>query len=290
MRQLILALWTSEGQGKVLGVNEELLQHDCQWQWCDEGGYAYGSVTLAETMTKEVLLRLLLPWVREQGCVVYLGEVSMGTQVRYALCDLDGTILRGELLSLLAQGMPYEELMRSEVERAMSGSIDFATSFRRRTALLDGLGLDRLREVFGQVGWAEGLSNLLSLWRAKEIRYELATSNYHVFAEWAALTYGFSHYIATTLELQDERLTGQLIEPIVDAQGKADFLLHRLDIYDLTYSEALVIGDGANDLKMLAEAGHSLIYCAAPSCGRVQSICEIYERLEQLWAARMNVG
>lgn len=252
------------------------------WERRDTLDYTLYRLHCAEMRDKYYLLTQALPLVRRYGCACYVGveRADVSSDIKYVLCDLDGTILLGELLVLLAQGTAYEDIMAREVALAMSGQVDFATNFRHRTLLLQGQEVSRLRQICTSTGFALGFEDLISFWRTKSVRYELATGNYHIFAECVAERLGIDSYIATKVEVLEGRLTGRLVGTLVDALAKAGFLSERLTSLGLSAYEALAIGDGANDLAMLDRAGHSLLYSSIPEDGMPLSI---YAVCRDIW-------
>lgn len=283
MQRLVLALWADEpGRAEralgrlasALGVVSIVHRSD----GCTAGFLSAPYLDRAELLTRG------LPLVRQEGYTIYISS-DAPAPIRYALCDLDGTLLACELLALLAERTPYATQMRREVQRAMAGEVDFRASLVQRTRLFAGLGVATLEAVFATAPLAPDLSLLLECWRTRGIRYELATGNYHLFAQWAHERLGCTGYIATEVELCGDTLTGRIAGEVVDAAAKAAYLERRLGTLSLTSEEALAIGDGANDLSMLAYAGHSLLYSASPSVGAAPSIYRLYSDIERLRAA-----
>lgn len=282
-QRFYLTLWAREELQHLAEILSKKLFHEgCIWALRSaKSNYLYGFVE-GSCITKEKLLRRVLPLVRYYGCAIYVLSAMECRQIRYAVCDLDGTILAGELLARLAEGMPYQEEMSLAIEQSMAGQVDFATSFRQRTQLLVGQSRDRLYDILGATPYALGLEMLLAQWKIEGVGYALATSNYHVFAEQVATKFDFDAYIATRVELIDNRLTGQLIGKPIDAEAKDRFLCHCLESHSLDEANVLCIGDGANDLAMLARSAHSLLYCANPSAGDSLALDSIYEDIKQI--------
>lgn len=224
------------------------------------------------------LLASLLAIVRRYGCAIYLTSTAYDP-IRYVLCDLDGTLLRGELLAMLAASTPWAEIVEREIASAMAGRLDFRTSFLRRTAFFRGIEMQRLYAVLRNCPTAPELEELLAEWRSQGISYELATGNYDVFAQDIAARYGFSAYIASELAVCEGRLTGGIVGNVIDAAAKASFLVQRLEALGLPCSSALTIGDGANDLQMLSSSGHTLLYSALPEEGQALSLYGIYRKI-----------
>lgn len=283
---LLLALWElNEGVLCADVLANKLQELGLSWYRHGSSRYVYGELA-GQVVDKERILRLALPLVRHYSCAVYLTNIP-SSSIRYAFCDLDGTLLRAELLTLLAEGMPYELKMVEEVVRSMSGEIAFATSFMGRTRLLRGVPVARLIEVISSVDLAPGLETLLTQWKLAGIGCELVTGNYQIFAEWMVRRLGLGGYIATHVETKGDELTGELLGKIVDAEAKARFLRERVAALDLESSVALAIGDGANDLAMLTTAGHALLYCSTSGLGEPLSLYEIYRDINALKAVRI---
>jgi phosphoserine phosphatase len=150
-------------------------------------------------------------------------------------------------------------------EAAMRGEIDFAESLRRRVSLLEGLDQSALQRVYDErLQLSPGAETLLAAARAAGIRTLLVSGGFTFFTERLKPRLGLDYTAANTLDVAGGRLTGRVLGDIVDAQGKADWLNRVRAELSLSREQVIAMGDGANDLKMMAEAGVSIAYRAKP--------------------------
>lgn len=147
----------------------------------------------------------------------------------------------------------------------MRGEIDFAESLRRRVSLLEGLDQSALQRVYDErLQLSPGAEALLAAARAAGVRILLVSGGFTFFTERLKPRLGLDYTAANTLEVADGKLTGRVLGDIVDAQGKADWLNRVRSELGLTREQVVAMGDGANDLKMMAAAGISIAYRAKP--------------------------
>ncbi|MGA2305170.1 MAG: phosphoserine phosphatase SerB [Acidimicrobiales bacterium] len=178
--------------------------------------------------------------------------------------DADSTLLQGEVIDLLAEACGCGAQVREVTEAAMAGEIDFEDALRRRVRLLAGLdqtALDRVRESLLLSPGARTLVRTL-----KRLGYETAVVSggfTQVIAPLAA-ELGIDHLAANELEMAGGVLTGGLVGPIVDRVGKADALVRFAAAAGVPQSRTIAVGDGANDLDMLAAAGLGIAFNAKP--------------------------
>ena len=223
---------------------------------------------LGETLTidtKQTLITGLLPLVRSQSCAVYLRSKD-AQAIKRIVSDLDGTLVRDELLVALVRGKAQEEMMKAETEHAMSGHCAFEENFRHRVQWLRGLGATTLEEFAYQIPLTKGAELFSYFVQGEELRFDLASSNLAPYVHNMCIRLNANEYIASMplLEDDDETLTGALEEAIIGAKEKRQFA--EKDPHARVSSEAtLTIGDGANDIEMLSATGHALLYCSLVS-------------------------
>lgn len=179
--------------------------------------------------------------------------------------DMDSTLITIECIDEIADMQGLKPQVSSITEAAMRGEIDFAESLSRRVSLLKGLDQSALQRVYDErLQLSPGAETLLAAVRAAGIKTLLVSGGFTFFTERLKLRLSLDYTAASTLEIVDGKLTGRVLGDIVDAQGKADWLNRVRSELNLAPTQVIVMGDGANDLKMMAEAGVSIAYRAKP--------------------------
>ena len=179
--------------------------------------------------------------------------------------DMDSTLITIECIDEIADMQGLKPQVSSITEAAMRGEIDFAESLSRRVSLLKGLDQSALQRVYDErLQLSPGAETLLAAVRAAGIKTLLVSGGFTFFTERLKLRLSLDYTAANTLEIVDGKLSGRVLGNIVDAQGKADWLNRVRSELNLAPTQVIVMGDGANDLKMMAEAGVSIAYRAKP--------------------------
>lgn len=179
--------------------------------------------------------------------------------------DMDSTLISIECIDEIADMQGLKPQVAAITEEAMQGKIDFAESLRRRVALLEGLDEGALQRVYDErLRLNPGAEIMLSELKKHGIRTLLVSGGFLFFTERLKPRLGLDHTHANTLEIIDGRLTGKVLGVILDAQGKAEWLVKIREQLGLKPEQVIAMGDGANDLKMMAEAGVSIAYHAKP--------------------------
>ena len=179
--------------------------------------------------------------------------------------DMDSTLISIECIDEVADMMHIKPQVSIITEAAMRGEIDFSESLRRRVALLSGLEQSVLQGVYDErLRLNFGAELMLSKLKECGIKTMLVSGGFSFFSERLKQRLGLDYAHANTLEIVDGKITGRVLGQILDAQGKADLLVRTRDELQLGAEQVIAIGDGANDLKMMAQAGVSIAYHAKP--------------------------
>jgi len=179
--------------------------------------------------------------------------------------DMDSTLINIECIDEIADMQGIKPQVSEITESAMRGEIDFAESLRRRVALLKGLDESALQRVYDQrLQLNPGAELMLAKLKQHGIKTLLVSGGFVFFTKRLKERLGLDFAHANELEIVDGRLTGEVQGKIVDAQGKADWLNRIRVELELKPEQVIAMGDGANDLKMMAEAGSSIAYHAKP--------------------------
>ena len=181
---------------------------------------------------------------------------------RLVVMDVDSTFIQQEVIELIAAHAGCQAQVAAVTERAMRGELDFAESLRARVALLEGLAVSVLDEVRDEIVLTPGARTLVRTLKRLGDTVALVSGGFLVGPVAAELD--IDHVLANRLEVADGRLTGRVDGPIVDRAGKAAALRRFAAEAGLPLSRTVAIGDGANDLDMLAAAGLGIAFNAKP--------------------------
>lgn len=179
--------------------------------------------------------------------------------------DMDSTLISIECIDEIADMQGLKPRVAAITEAAMRGEIDFAESLRRRVALLEGLDEHALQRVYDErLQLNPGAGLMLAKLQAAGIKTLLVSGGFAFFTERLKSRLGLDYTHANTLEVANGKLTGKVLGKVFDAQGKADWLVKVREELKLRPGQVIAMGDGANDLKMMAQAGISIAYHAKP--------------------------
>jgi phosphoserine phosphatase len=179
--------------------------------------------------------------------------------------DMDSTLISIECIDEIADMYGLKPQVAEITESAMRGEIEFAESLRRRVALLKGLDEGALQRVYDErLRLNPGAEFMLAELKQHGIKTLLVSGGFNFFTERLKQRIGLDFAASNTLEITDGKLTGKVLGTIVDAQGKADWLIRIREQLGLAEQQVIAIGDGANDLRMMAVAGAGIAYHAKP--------------------------
>lgn len=178
--------------------------------------------------------------------------------------DADSTLIRNEVIELIAEEAGRGPEVAAATEAAMRGEVDFATSLRARVETLAGVPVVALERVRGRVEPTPGAAELIAAVHERGGVVGVVSGGFHEILDDIAPALGVDLWRANRLAVSGDALTGQVSGPIVDAEGKAATLAAWAEDHGIPRARTVAIGDGANDLVMMSLAGLGLAFNAKP--------------------------
>ena len=169
--------------------------------------------------------------------------------------DVDSTLIENEVIELLAGAAGSGDAVAAITRRAMNGEVDFEQSLRERVATLAGLPERIFVDVSALVEVTKGVPDMIAGIHEAGGRVAVVSGGFHEVIDPVAERLGLDYWRANRLEVRDGKLTGQLVGRIIDAQAKADTLTEWAADFGVPLSRTVAVGDGANDLPMMAITG-----------------------------------
>ncbi|HJM98968.1 MAG TPA: phosphoserine phosphatase SerB [Acidimicrobiales bacterium] len=183
---------------------------------------------------------------------------------RLVILDVDSTLIQDEVIDLLAVQAGCEREVSEITDLAMRGKIDFAEALLERVSLLKGLDELAIERAWHELTLTPGARTFCRTLGRLGFTTAIVSGGFSIFTDRLQKELGIQHGRANHLEIVNGRLTGELTGPIVDRRAKADFLKEIAAIEGVPIEQTVAIGDGANDLDMLSEAGLGIAFNAKP--------------------------
>lgn len=178
--------------------------------------------------------------------------------------DMDSTLIKTEVIDELARVAGVFDEVAGITARAMAGELDFSASLAKRVSLLKGLPESSLNEVAGRLPLMEGAEHLFRTLNHLGYKTAILSGGFTFFGEVLQKKLGIDYMFANQLEIEDGKLTGRVLHPIVDAARKAALLKDLAKKEGISLQQTIAVGDGANDLAMLEVAGLGIAFHAKP--------------------------
>lgn len=191
---------------------------------------------------------------------------DMYRRMRRLICfDMDSTLIQTECIDELSKRAGVGDKVSEITARAMHGEIDFKESFKERVALLKGLDASVLKDIAENMPITEGTDRLMSVLKTCGYKIAILSGGFTYFGEYLRKKYGIDYVYANELEIGDDgKLTGRYVGDIVDGQRKAELLKLIAQVERVNLAQTIAVGDGANDLPMIGEAGLGIAFHAKP--------------------------
>lgn len=191
---------------------------------------------------------------------------NMYRRMRRLICfDMDSTLIQTEVIDELAHKHGVYEQVAAITESAMRGEIDFKESFAQRCKLLKGLDVNVMKDIAENLPFTEGVDRLMYVLKKYGYKIAILSGGFTYFGEYIQKKYGIDYVYANELEVDETgHLTGNYVGEVIDGQRKAELLKLIAQVEKVDLQQTIAVGDGANDLPMLAQAGLGIAFHAKP--------------------------
>lgn len=269
-RFALTAIARSLGTKHILHVSQTLAEHGANIERIhrlSEAGLTAieMDVSLPPDADEGPLKRALLAVAGSGGfdCALQR-ETLLRRSKRLVVMDMDSTLIQIEVIDELARAHGVVGRVAEITRRAMQGELDFDAALRERVGLLAGLDAKVLHGLAANLPLTEGAETLVRVLKKLGYRTAVISGGFTLPAEALRARLGIDHAFANTLEIEDGKLTGRVLGPIINAQRKAELLSEVAAQHGIPLEQVVAIGDGANDLLMLQRAGLGIAFHAKP--------------------------
>ena len=200
-------------------------------------------------------------------------QPAEGRRKKLFLADMDSTMIGQECIDELADFAGMKSHVAAITERAMRGEIEFEPALRERVALLKGLEADIIERVYQErIRLTSGARELIGTMRAHGTYTARVSGGFTLFTQKVAAALGFDEHRGNRLIVEDDRFAGTVADPILGREAKLTTLISLRDAHKLSHDQTMAVGDGANDLAMLQEAGLGIAYHAKPAVAQAAHV------------------
>jgi len=214
----------------------------------------------------EEMHRAMLAMSSELEIDCSMQKDNMYRRMRRLICfDMDSTLIQTEVIDELARKHGVYDQVSAITESAMRGEIDFKESFTQRCKLLKGLDVSVMKDIAENLPFTEGVDRLMYVLKKYGYKIAILSGGFTFFGEYIQKKYDIDYVYANELEIDENgKLTGNYVGEIVDGKRKAELLRLIAQVEKVNLQQAIAVGDGANDLPMLSEAGLGIAFHAKP--------------------------
>lgn len=256
----IVILVANQQAGALTAAEAERARDFCQGQHLNWLAPAQAAEFIVKNPPDIAQLKMILA---HKALDVFVTKFR-GRRKAVLVADMDSTIVTSETLDELAAYAGLKEQIAAITKRSMNGEIDFATALRERVGMLKGLNLSALERTWGATEFCPGARVLVATMQHFGATTALVSGGFTYFTSRVAAELGFDINRANTLLDNGSELTGEVAEPILDRDAKLATLRELAETRGVKLSATLAVGDGANDLAMLQDAGLGVAYYAKP--------------------------
>lgn len=220
-------------------------------------------LTLADLRKHELIYRFEREWNVD---VILQPDTVLRRYPRLVVFDMDSTLIEQEVIDLIAASIGVEAQVSAITERAMNGELDFSASLRERAKLLKGVDADIFTKLRSVITPTKGVRELIVALKRMGVKTAVLSGGFIPLTQWLADHLGIDYAFANTLAADPAtgKLTGEVVGTIVNAERKRDLLLEIAKTEKVPLEQVVAVGDGANDLLMMGEAGLGVAFNAKP--------------------------
>ncbi|WP_028278752.1 phosphoserine phosphatase SerB [Arthrobacter sp. H5] len=231
----------------------------------DDGRYRFWTFTVQFGGSAADLRKAVAELVTEAAGVVVVPSALLDEGTKLLIMDVDSTLIKQEVIELLASHAGKEAEVAAVTESAMRGELDFAQSLHARVAVLKGLREGVIAEVGTRIELSEGAETLVGSFLSAGHLVAVVSGGFSQILEPLAARLGLTHAKANLLGVAAGALTGTVVGPMIDRAEKEKSLRTWAEAAGIPMERTIAVGDGANDLDMLAAAGLGVAFNAKPA-------------------------
>ncbi|NJC22334.1 phosphoserine phosphatase [Arthrobacter pigmenti] len=246
----------------------------------DDDRYSVANLTVSFDGALEELRRAVAPLVSEHTGIAVVPPSLLGKETKLLIMDVDSTLIKQEVIELLAAHAGREAEVAAVTESAMRGELDFAQSLHARVAVLAGLEEEVISDVGTRIELSDGAEHLVEAFLESGHVVAVVSGGFSQILEPLAARLQLTHSKANLLGVDAGTLTGTVIGPVVDRAEKARCLRAWAEAAGIPLDRTIAVGDGANDLDMLAAAGLGVAFNAKPAVRSAADVAVDFQYLD----------